>query len=372
MSVNVDTMKAHMWQTLWNYNDQRKEPQCSSFEDFSDCFGQILQAMDTLRLLHERYEGTNPNLGLKSEYAIETTYEQLASNWDQMINRPNLVHIWNIIVQTLRIPEAVINYHIKGQWITVTPEQFYLHQRNFPTTLRFAEYMFLQEWYEQYGGYEEKLRVLSDVVGKRLTEWVWRWQASNIISGCPTDQGVRAYLDAVFPVLVDRCVALEDDPAWKNNTFRDHGMEYEIADSRIYSHLMQSTVRDRLGLQKLDRTQLHWAVRLLALEHVGAAENLLYYVGLNYSIQTGKPVEVVFGRWGERDLYMLLIEGKLYSFGQRVGRHASEMEIKHRYNAKDALNSNVFHNRNHHASTLGNVHYSIDWFFGIESQTPAQ
>lgn len=375
MSTAINEMKSHLWQTLWLYNEQTKRTQCSSFEDFSDCFDEALGAMDVLKVLSERLPGRLSSQDLKANYAVETTYNQVASNWAEKIEGHNLAHIWNAIVYTLQFRLAMVNYPPTGGWVTVNPQQFFTNPHNYvdaeQSSLRLTEHMFVSEWYIQYVQYENQLRLQTQVLVERVTHWRNRWLTHSVIRDCDVSQGMSKYLEQVFPIIVARCTALDGTQEWDGNTFRDSQLEDEIARSRVYAHLSTSGVRDRLSLQKFDYKQLHWALRLLAMEYVGATENVLYYIGVNYALRTGKQVEMVFGTWGTTSTYMLLVDGKLYSFGQR-GRDHKDMQIKHRWELTTELRQSLLDTRHHsRGSVLANVHYNTEWFFGIPPKTEA-
>lgn len=377
MNEQFVEMKAHLWQTLWNYNDRRAQPQCSSFEDFSDCVAQILVEFDELDLLFRAPTSPMLERERKAVQAVERSYRQLVTDWAERIHETNLVHIWNIIAGTIRFPGASLPYETKGLWVTVNPQKFYLQNRyhgsSEQTNLRLAEHMFLDEWYRMYSNYETALRFQSCRVKKELERISNDWLAMSILRPVKTDGSVREYLESAFPVIVARCAELEKTAAWSSASYRDVGLEDEIADSRIYSHMGNSKVRDNLSLQKFNYEELHWAMRLLALEYVGRAENLLYHVGLDFQLRTGRKVEMVFGDLGGRDTYMLRIDDKLYNFGARVGIPAREMTVRHCWGMLDTLAQDIM-GSNHYSrsSILANVHYDARWFFGIKPHPTAE
>lgn len=369
MSLSIDEMKGNIWMTLWEYNTQRQQPQCTSFENFSECFDEVVDAMDALGVLYERSLELLEKKEPQGRYAIETTYPQLCSNWAHYIQPNNLVHIWNIVAQQLQFPEGMVNYEIAGRWITVDPKKYYLHYSprvELPTQQRLPEFLFLQEWYMMYSGYENLLRLRSKRVAERMSAWQARWREHNILRECPTANGMWDYLNSTFPVVVARCTELCETVDWRSNTFQDPHLELEIAKTRVYGHLSIGSVRDRLRLQSFSRDDMHWAIRLLAMEHVGATEAILNYVGLNYALATERKVEMVYGRFGEQNCYMLEVDGRVYNFGHRNNRPAKDMQITHRYDVVERLRADLHRKSNSlHASTLANVHYSVSQFFGI-------
>lgn len=376
MSTTVKEMKAHLWQVLWHYNEQCKRTQCSSFEDFSDCFDEVVEALDVLKVLSERITGKLSTHDLKANYATQTTYLQLLSNWAGKIEHHHLAHIWNALVTTVHFSLAMVNYPPSGQNVTVNPQQFFDNPQRYvddeQSSLSMAEHLFIARWYEQYTGCEQELRLLSTALKERFASWKDKWLEHSILRDCDVTGGVRKYLEEAFPVVVARCTALDGTLAWDRATFVCHQLEEDIARSRVYSHLSVGSVRDRLSLQKFSRPELHWALRLLAMEYVAATDNLLYHVGLDYALRTGKLVEIVFGRFDTQDGYLLCVEDRLYSFGQRVGRDVSEMEVRHRWDVVERLNQRLAGNRaGAPNSVLSNVHYNTEWFFGIPPKDEA-